>query len=268
MRVNDVGGMLSFEQWQTYEEQGYLRLGKVLSEEEITALTNRIDEIMLGKADINYGRLMMQREAGEGYEQSVQSLGFKGATLNYRKIQNLELDPLFLSYIQKSLFRSITKKIYGTQKRVACYRAMFMNKPAFHGSSLVYHQDHWSHLDRDPLLTVWTALDPATRENGCVQVYPGTHRHLMNPSHPSGFLTNKQIEDLTAKKEPVYLEFQPGEAVLLNNWIVHGSEGNRSSKSRRAFSVCYMDAETVSRPSETFSVIFDLSDCPDQRMDL
>lgn len=252
-----MGDTLSFEQWRTYEEQGYLRLGKVLTEDEVTALTNRIDEIMLGKAEIDYDKLMMQREEGEGYEQSAQTLGFKGATLNYRKIQNLELDPVYLAYMKKPLFRSIAEKIYGIHTSVACYRAMFMNKPAFHGTRLVHHQDRWSNLDRDPLLTIWTALDPATRENGCVQVYEGTHRNLMNPGDSSGFLTKEQIEDLTINREPDYLELQPGEAVLLHNWTIHGSEGNRSSKSRRAFSVCYMDAETISRPAEPFTTIFD-----------
>lgn len=252
-----MGDVLTFEQWQTFEEQGYLRLGEVLSAQEVTALTNRIDEIMLGTADIDYERLMMQREGGEGQEQSAQSMGFKGATLNYRKIQNLELDPLYLAYMKKPLYRAIAEKIYGIHTRIACYRAMFMNKPAYHGTRLVYHQDRWSNLDRDPLLTVWTALDPATRENGCVEVYPGTHRYLMNPNHPSGFLSKEQIDKLTTSGEPDYLELQPGEAVLLHNWTIHGSDGNRSSQSRRAFSVCYMDADTVAQPAETFSVIFD-----------
>jgi phytanoyl-CoA hydroxylase len=247
---------LSLEQWRTFEQQGFLRLGKVLSEEKLAALTNRITDIMLGKADIDYDRLMMQREAGEGFEQSAQTLGTKGATLNYRKIQNLEFDPLFLAYMQKPLFRSIAEKIYGPTTRIACFRAMFMNKPAFHGSVLAYHQDRWSSLDRDPLITVWTALDPATRENGCVKLFPGSHRHLLNPSHPSGFLTQEQAEELTAKIDPVYMELQPSEAVLLHNWTVHGSQGNSSNQSRRAFSVCYMDAETISRQDEQFSVVF------------
>lgn len=247
---------LTKKQWETYEEQGYLHLGKVMSEEELTAILQRIDDIMLGKANVDYNRFMMQREAGEGFEQSAQTLGFKGSTLNYRKIQNLEFDELFLKYMQKDLFRNITEKVYGSDIKIACFRAMFMNKPARHGSVLRYHQDHWTTLDRKPLLTIYTALDPATRNNGCVKIFPRTHRHLINPSSNSGFLTDEQIEQLESTMNPIPLELEPGDTVLLHNWTVHGSDGNTSDQSRRAFSVCYMDAETVSSKGEQFSVIF------------
>lgn len=247
---------LTDEQWRTYEQQGYLKLGKVLSDLELVALAQRINHIMLGKADCDYDRFMMQRDAGEGHEQSGQTVGFKGSTLNYRKIENLEFDSLFLLYLQKPLFREICEKVYGRDTRISCFRAMFMNKPARHGSVLPYHQDRWTDLDRDPLVTVWTALDPATIENGCVKIFPKTHRHLINPENPSGFLTPDLANQLLGTMEPVNLELEEGEAVLLNNWTVHGSEGNKSDMSRRAFSVCYMDANTVSSAGKRFSVVF------------
>jgi phytanoyl-CoA hydroxylase len=255
---NDVkmNTQLTHEQWKTYEEQGYLKLGKVLTEMELAALAQRIDDIMLGTADLDYERLMMQREAGEGYEQSKQSMGFKGSTLNYRKIENLEFDPLFLSYMQKPVFREICNEVYGGDMRISCFRAMFMNKPARNGTILPFHQDRWTDLDRDPLVTVWTALDPATIENGCVKIFPGTQGQLINPSNPSGFLTRDQAERLQAEMKPVDLVLEAGEAVLLHNWTVHGSEGNSSEVSRRAFSVCYMDAETISDAGKKFSVVF------------
>lgn len=247
---------LTAEQWQTYEEQGYVRLGKLLSDAELAALRSRIDDIMLGRADIDYDRLMMQREGDGMTAQSGQTSGFKGATLNYRKIQNLELDPLFRAYMTRPLFRSICRKVYGGGKAVASFRAMFMNKPAYHGTALTYHQDRWTHLDRDPLVTVWTALDPATEANGCVKVFPGTHKGLLNPHHPSGFLAERQQQSLLAAGRPELLELAPGEAVLLHNWTVHGSDGNATAQSRRAFSVCYMDAETVSAAGETITPLF------------
>ena len=105
-----------------------------------------------------------------------QSRGHKGATLAYRKIQDLELDPLFCAFLTRPLFLEICARIYGDHTPIALFRAMFMNKPAHQGTFLPWHQDRWSALDRDPLVTVWTALDPATRDNGCVQLIPGSHR--------------------------------------------------------------------------------------------
>lgn len=85
-------------------------------------------------------------------------------------------------------------RAYSEEVPIAAFRAMFMNKPARAGTLLPWHQDRWSYLDRDPLLTVWTALDPATQANDCVQVIPGSHRlGLLNPEHASGFLSAQSI---------------------------------------------------------------------------
>ena len=98
---------LTDEQWAQYERDGYLRLGKVLSDDELKALQTRIDDIMLGRADIDSSRLLMQLDSKDGaYENAPeQSRGHKGATLDYRKIQDLEHDELFLEYMQRPLFQ-------------------------------------------------------------------------------------------------------------------------------------------------------------------
>jgi ectoine hydroxylase-related dioxygenase (phytanoyl-CoA dioxygenase family) len=129
---------------------------------------------------------------------------------------------------------------------------MFMNKPAQKGTFLPWHQDRWRHLDRDPQVTVWTALDPATRENGCVQIIPGTHQELLNAEPHSGFLTDAQAAAHCTPDRVAHCELEPGEAVLLHNWLLHASDRNRSDQSRRAFSICYMDGETVSRSGKQF----------------
>ena len=171
------------------------------TEAELEALQQRMDDIMLGRAPLDYDRMAMQldREPGTG-KPGPQSKGHKGATLSYRKIQDLEYDPHFLAYMQKPLFRHICARVYGDETTVACYRAMFMNKPAREGTPLIWHQDRWRYLDRDPLITIWTALDPATIANGCVQIVPGAHHKLINPSSGSGFLTPEQAEELNARR--------------------------------------------------------------------
>src|SRR4051812_41961084 len=134
---------ISEDQWTFYEEQGYLRLGKLLRDDELAALRQRIDQIMLGKASLDYARLMMQLDTDTGrYEdQPPQTRGHKGATLNYRKIQDLEADELFLEYMRRPIFREICDHVIGPGKTIACFRAMFMNKPARKGTLLPWHQD-------------------------------------------------------------------------------------------------------------------------------
>ena len=250
---------ISATQWQEYEELGYLKLGRVMSDGELATLQQRIDDIMLGNADVDYDRMLMQLDSltGEYKDMGAQSNGHKGATLNYRKIQDLEYDRHFLSYMQNEIMREVCAYIYGDESGVASYRAMFMNKPAGHGTMLPWHQDRWTHLDRDPQITVWTALDPATMENGCVQVLPGTHKlGLVNPEHPSGFVSEEQAGEILKDHKPVLLELEAGEAALLHNWLLHSSDTNRSNIARRAFSVCYMDAATVDKNGGEYPLIF------------
>jgi hypothetical protein len=249
---------LTDQQWQQYQTDGYLKLGKMLSHDQLKAMQDRIDAIMLGKADLNYDRLFMQLDSDTGkYEDTgAGGRGHKGSTLGYRKIQDLEFDPMFLSFMQQPIFEHICEHEYGKQTPVSCFRAMFMNKPANKGTFLPWHQDRWTSLDRDPLVTLWLALDPATVANGCVQIIPGTHQTLLNPEHPSGFLTKEQAEEYCPENKRVFLELEAGEAALLHNWTLHGSDVNRSSQSRRAFSVCYMDDRTVDQQGQTFSQIF------------
>ena len=263
---------LSYDHWQQYEREGYLRLGRCLTDDELAAMQQRMDEIMLGAAPVDYSRMMMQldRIPGKTDEPGPGSKGHKGATLHYRKIQDLEFDPLFLRYMQKPLFRRICCMVYGADTPVTCMRAMFMNKPAADpadggggqagqsvgGTHLVWHQDRWTFFDRDPQITIWTALDPATVANGCVYIAPRRHHVLINPSDVSGFMTDDQAQTLVAEVETIPLEMEAGEAVLLHNYLPHSSGVNSTAIARRAFSVCYMDAATVDVHNHEYTQIF------------
>lgn len=246
-------------QWAQYTTEGYLHLGRLLDDDGLASLQQRIDAIMLGEADADYDRMMMQldTETGQYGDMSAQTTGHKGATLNYRKIEQLECDPLFLRYMQHPVCREVCARTYGGHVPVASFRAMFMNKPAGQGTRLPWHQDRWAMLDRDPLVTVWTALDPATKRNGCVQVIPSSHRFgVLNPEHGSGFLTDDLAAEHCKEDQAIHIELKAGEAVLLHNWLLHSSDKNHSDLPRRAFSVCYMDARTVSSSGRRFPVIF------------
>jgi phytanoyl-CoA hydroxylase len=250
---------ITADQWAFYDEHGYLKLGKLLDDRDLNALRTRIDDIMLGKAELDYNRVLMQLDSDSGrYEDAgAQSKGHKGATLTYRKIQDLEFDPLFLEFMRRPVFKEICDRVLGPDVPVAAFRAMFMNKPARKGTFLPWHQDRWTYLDRDPLITLWTALDPATKANGCVQFVPGSHRvGVINPSHGSGFLTKEQAAQHATPDRIEYLEVEAGEAVLMHNWLLHASDVNRTDIPRRAFSVCYMDARTRASNGERFTTVF------------
>lgn len=234
--------MLSPDERSFWEENGYLRLGQVASAAQLAAMQARIDEIMLGH--VVYPGMFFQVDTETGqYGDLGWQRGYQGPTLNYRKIQDLERDPVFLGYMQHPRFRALTRELIGEE--ISVFRAMFMNKPALRGTLLPYHQDGGSQwgLDREHFFTVWTALDQATVENGCMQVIPGSHRAGLF-SERGHTITPEQEARYCRDEDSLYLEAEAGEALLLHNYLLHRSGVNTIERPRRAFSVVYMDAAT------------------------
>jgi hypothetical protein len=239
-----IESMLSEDQWQAFRRDGYMTLGKVLEPEQVAALQQRADDIALGRV-VN-PLLQMQLDTGGEYKDLPAAVNrFEQGTALYRKIQGLENDELFAALIQTPVFREVCAEIYGRHSAVSIFRAMIMNKPSGQGTHLPWHQDGgyvWQ-LDRDPRVTIWVALDPATRENGCMEAVRGSHRlGLLS-------LYGSTVEDEMVRKhcDPekiVTLEVPSGHAILIHNWLIHRSGINPSSIPRRAFTMCCMDART------------------------
>lgn len=227
---------------ERFFEAGYLRLGRVVSRATIQALCARIDDIMLGRVTYDEMPMQLDSQTGQYGDVPAPARTFLGATLAYRRIDRLERDPLFLSYMQHPLFRAITARFIGPE--VSIFRAMFMNKPASQGTILPWHQDigtGWG-IDTNPIVTIWTALDDATVANGCLQILPGSHRFgILNDHH---FPTPEQQAHYIKEEDSLFLEAETGEAILLHNFLLHRSGVNPTNQPRRAFSVCYMDAVT------------------------
>ena len=226
---------VSEAEWQELEETGYVRLGVVLSHAEIDRLCKRIDEIMLG--NIRYEGMGMQLcPSANGSEQMTDfTAEHKGSSLKYRKIQELEMDPLFLKYIQHPLFMDITRKKIG--EKVGVFRSMFFNKPADGGVPLEWHQDgrNWNLSIREEI-SVYTALDPQTRENGCLTVIPYSHNEC--PIHT--VRKEEDIQKYAPEEKRVYMEMDKGEVILLKTKLLHSSLVNTTDRPRRAFSIAFI----------------------------
>jgi polysaccharide pyruvyl transferase WcaK-like protein len=240
-------GSIGDEDWRQYTRDGYLRLGRIVNDDELAALQERVDSIMLGHVRLR--SLQTQLDTGGAYDElpdPVSGLQASAPTLAYRKVQGLEGDPLFLSLLRHDRFREICRWHYGPHAPVSIFRAMVMNKPARRGTHLPWHQDGgdvWK-LDRDPLVTTWVALDTAARENGCLQVIPGSHR-LGLLSKQGSTISAEHAERYCPEAAIAHLEVEAGEALLLHNWLLHRSGVNETASPRRAFTACYMDGRTL-----------------------
>eukprot|EP00941_MAST-03F_sp_MAST-3F-sp1_P005994 g5994.t1 len=260
-----------------------------MSDDELQQLLKRIDDIMMGK--VQYGEsLLMQLDPNAGDDDSEyekrklevgQTVGFKGATRNYRKIgecgAGLECDDLFLAFMKKPIFRNVCNRVYGSHAEIGVYRSMVFNKPAGNtqrgvvgGTTLPFHQDggDWWALDRDPKCFVWTALDKVDEANGCVKVIRGSHK-LGILSARGHTLSAENIKSICKEEDTVNLICEPGESYLVHNWTVHASGTNKTNRPRRAFSCNYIDGRTrvldpkpanagsLGVPGQRFPVVFE-----------
>jgi phytanoyl-CoA hydroxylase len=228
-----------------YRAHGWARLGKLADDPTLERLRERADAIMLG--DVTYPGLFFQHDSETGrYEDLEYGKGWKGPSLAYRKVEKLELDALFWAWITSDVFRRVTARVY--PGNVTLYRAFLMNKHAGGGSDLPWHQDggnFWG-LDRDPTLQIWTAIDDAPVDGGCLEVVDGSH--LAGLATPlGGVVPDDKLRLAEAESRALVLPAVAGEVLLIHNHVWHRSKRTVTGRPRRALSVCYMDAATQCR---------------------
>jgi hypothetical protein len=223
-------------------QHGYARLGPVLSDEGLALLRERAEELMLGR--ISYPGLFFQPDATTGrYEDAPLGLGWQGPSLDYRKLEKLELDPRFRAWLQNPLFERIARAVI--REGVTLYRAILFNKGASAGSDIPWHQDGgllWG-LSREPELQIWTALDDAPEDGGCLELLPDSHRNgLATPL--GGVVPQEQVLAADAAARAIAVPARAGEALLIHNHVWHRSGRNRPGQRRLAFSACYLGEST------------------------
>ncbi|MBN8218221.1 MAG: phytanoyl-CoA dioxygenase family protein [Spirochaetes bacterium] len=116
------------------------------------------------------------------------------------------------------------------------------------GNPTAYHRDnpYWSFHDARAL-SIWVALDAATRDNGCLYYIPGSHR--------SGDFRNSgigpRLGDIYgvlpefAGVEPVAAPLPAGGCVIHNGLTIHGAGANMTPRPRRAMTGQFMPLRAV-----------------------
>jgi ectoine hydroxylase-related dioxygenase (phytanoyl-CoA dioxygenase family) len=113
-------------------------------------------------------------------------------------------------------------------------------KPVRHGGVVAWHQDYsyWTRTKPMEHLTCWIALDDSTRDNGCVQYIPGSHRWPLLPitglAGDMNEIKTVLTEGQKAQFKPVPIELKAGYATFHHPLTVHGSYENRTDRPRRA----------------------------------
>jgi phytanoyl-CoA hydroxylase len=121
----------------------------------------------------------------------------------------------------------------------AHFHSKLMQKEPLVGGAWEWHQDY-GYWYRDSflfpqMLSVLTALTPANKENGCLQVIKGSHKLGRIDHGTTGEqvgANQDRVEEALHRMELVYVEMEPGDTLFFHSNILHRSDRNNSSNSR------------------------------------
>lgn len=130
---------------------------------------------------------------------------------------------------------------------VALFTEKLNVKRARVGGPIVLHQDHpyWVEIAENAaeIATAVLFLDDADRENGCLEVLPGSHRGGPRAGRADpGFGGFEMAPDAVSDDELVALEVPAGSVVFFGSLLVHRSLPNRSGGDRRTLLYSYQPA--------------------------
>ena len=114
------------------------------------------------------------------------------------------------------------------------------------GGAWDWHQDYGYWYNNGCLfpdmLSVGIAVDPATRENGCLQLLRGSHRMGRIDHGRVGGQTGADMERVEAAMgvcERVFAEMEPGDAIFFHSNTLHSSDRNHSDGPRTLLLAAY-----------------------------
>lgn len=151
----------------------------------------------------------------------------------FSAIYDIATNPLILDYLEDLLGPNIV-----------CWATHYFCKMPGDEKAVSWHQDcsYWP-LTPSKTVTVWLAIDDVDRENGCMQIIPGTHLrgHLEwkeSDSTEHNVLT-QTIPGAEKFGVPVDIQLKPGEISIHSELLVHGSLPNRSKRRRCGLTLRY-----------------------------
>ncbi len=120
-------------------------------------------------------------------------------------------------------------------------------KRARRGGKYILHQDFPYWIRQNPAAarvgTAMIFLDPASRENGCLEVAPGSHKQGVQKMRQTDGFGNREMDpELFDHDRLVAVEVPAGSVVFFGSLLVHRSLPNRSENDRRALLYSYQPA--------------------------
>ncbi|HXT62320.1 MAG TPA: phytanoyl-CoA dioxygenase family protein [Pyrinomonadaceae bacterium] len=266
--------MLSREQTETYERDGFLALEKFIPTAQCDRLRARAEELVHDFDPEGIVSIFSTREqtrtSDDYFLESGDKIRFffeenafnSDGSLRQSKERSInkighalhDLDPVFDEFSRRAEIKELVSDLGMDQPLLL--QSMYIFKQPNIGGEVTCHQDA-TFLFTEPLRMVglWFALEDATMENGCLWAIPGGHkaglksRFLRADGGGTCFETFDDSPWPEEKLKP--LEVEKGTLIVLHPLLPHLSRENRSPKSRHAYTLHVIDA-SVAYPKENW----------------
>ncbi|XP_019399237.1 PREDICTED: phytanoyl-CoA dioxygenase, peroxisomal isoform X1 [Crocodylus porosus] len=236
-------GLLTPEQRHFYEENGYLLIKNLVSDEDIERFRNEF--IKICKKEIQVPGLIAMRDV------TIAKSEFIPDEKAITKIQDFQEDEELFRYCTLPQILKYVECFTGPN--IMAMHTMLINKPPDPGkmsSRHPMHQDlhYFPFRPADLIVAAWTAMERVDRSNGCLVVLPGTHKGSLKqhdyPEWEGG--VNKMyhgVRDYDANQPRVHLEMKKGDTVFFHPLLIHGSGANQTQGFRKAISCHFASAD-------------------------
>ncbi len=217
---------LTNEDVRFYEDQGYLLLGRTLTDHGLERMRQQCMEVW----DTHQGAY----EEGKTWVQN-------SLLVNIHHHSEAARQYFFAGPLVDVSERLISPNIKGASTQLTF--KMRGNMQTFH-----WHQDtSYAQLDPDNTMTTLTVLDDCDLDNGCLWIVPGSPKKgRIEVEHTLEDKLNRvEIKLEVDESEAIPVPMKAGEGLVFHNWMLHKSEGNRSDRDRRVLFMRYADADAV-----------------------
>lgn len=218
---------LSHEQVAFYKEHGYVAGIRMLNDEQIEVLRDELARLMEPTPEAK--SLFYEYHSNESTDP---------ATTLFHALGAWRISPAFHDLLWNPAFTIPAAQLL--EGPVRFWHDQLFCKPPFHGGRVAWHQDYsyWTRTQPMAHLSCWIGLDDSTRDNGCVNYVPGSHRWNLLPitglAGDMEAINAVMSEEQRARFKPVAIELKKGEASFHHPLMIHGSYDNRTGQPRRA----------------------------------
>ncbi len=236
---------LSAEHLAAYHRAGYLVIRDHLDADSVERWRERLIEIVSGRAERSKRMLVMKdvmvAKGAVTPENDLEAIA---------KVQDYEGDVVLDTYAHDERILEVMQDLIGDE--IMSIHTMLINKPPNVDGRHPLHQDllYFPFRPADHLSASWTALEPVSRDNGCLVVIPGSHGgELRKHGRPDweyvnvAYLGAVGVDSIIDKR--VHLEMNPGDTVFFHPTLLHGSGRNRTKAFRRAISAHYANVDVT-----------------------